>query len=123
MLTGKLIDELTMYYGFAIRRNCVSVGKIKKEIWTTLYHKIFIDKNPQHQECPVGDNSWQKAKTLNEFTEYKHKHLKKKFSLLSSQFMKILVRMTVDSLLRRFHSEQQRMFECNRVGNSVKNTF
>jgi len=67
MLIGKLIDELIMYYSFAIRRNCVS-GKIKKEIWTTLYHKISTDKNSQHQYCPVGDNScmWQKTKALNE---------------------------------------------------------
>ncbi|KYN10011.1 hypothetical protein ALC57_17864 [Trachymyrmex cornetzi] len=57
MLTGKLIDELTMYYSLAIRRNCVSIGKMKK--------KIFTDKNPRHQYCPVGDNLWctrQKAK-------------------------------------------------------------
>lgn len=49
-LTGKLIDELTIYYGLAIRRNTGSIKNMKKEIWATLYHKISTDENPQHDK-------------------------------------------------------------------------
>lgn len=75
-LTGKLIDELALYYGLAIRRNTNSVENMKKEIWATLYHKISTDEKPEHQFCPVGENSWcsyQKAKATNTLSSYKHK--------------------------------------------------
>jgi len=57
-LTGKLIDELSLYYGLAIRRNTDSVENMRKEIYATLYHKISTDEEPQHEKCPVGENSW-----------------------------------------------------------------
>lgn len=75
-LTGKLIDELSLYYGLAIRRNSDSIEKMKNKIWATLYHKISTDVKPQHSKCPVGENSWctwQKAKARNELAQYKHK--------------------------------------------------
>lgn len=64
-----------MYYGLAIRRNAHSAEDMKKEIWATYYHKISTDKKPQHQNCPVGTDSWcswQKAKTLGDLKNYKH---------------------------------------------------
>jgi len=39
-LTGKLIDELSIYYGLAIRRNSDSVEKMRNNIWATLYQII-----------------------------------------------------------------------------------
>ncbi|KYM94754.1 hypothetical protein ALC62_14605 [Cyphomyrmex costatus] len=75
-LTGKLIDELTIYYGLSIRRNCNSIEKMKKEIWATLYHKISTDEKPQHDYCPSGADSWcswQKAKAFDNLEEYTHK--------------------------------------------------
>lgn len=75
-LTGKLIDELSIYYGLAIRRNYECVPSMKKEIWTTFYHQISTDANPQHDSCPVGEASWctwQKAKAFNKLAEYMHK--------------------------------------------------
>ncbi|EFN64887.1 hypothetical protein EAG_02546, partial [Camponotus floridanus] len=42
-LTAKLIDQLTIYYGLAIRRNCDSIENMKNEIWATLFHKISTD--------------------------------------------------------------------------------
>jgi len=45
-LTGKLIDDLSLYFGLAIRRNHNSIVNMKKEIWATLSHKIFTDDNP-----------------------------------------------------------------------------
>lgn len=49
---------------------------MKKEIWATLYHKISTDEKPQHQYCPIGENSWctwQKAKASNKLSDYTHK--------------------------------------------------
>ncbi|XP_071579340.1 uncharacterized protein [Temnothorax nylanderi] len=57
-LTGKLIDELSIYYGLAIRRNHSSIEKMKNEIWATLFHKLSTDDKPQHEKCPPGENSW-----------------------------------------------------------------
>lgn len=38
-LTDKIINELTNYYGLAIRRNINNVDNMYNEIWMTLYHK------------------------------------------------------------------------------------
>lgn len=56
-LTGKLIDELSIYYGLAIRRNSDSVEKMRNNIWATLYHKLSTDEKPQHDKCPIGEDS------------------------------------------------------------------
>jgi len=75
-LTGKLIDDLTMYYGLSIRRNTHSLEEMRKEIWATLYHKLSTDEKPQHDNCPSGVDSWcswQKAKAENALNAYKHK--------------------------------------------------
>lgn len=64
-LTMKLINDLTICYGLAIRNNCNSKEEMRKAIWATFYHKISTDKEPQHHNCPVGTDSWcswQKAK-------------------------------------------------------------
>lgn len=54
-LTDRLIKELTIYYGLAIRRNKDSVEDMKKEILSTYYHKISTDDEPRHEYCP---QSW-----------------------------------------------------------------
>ena len=75
-LTGKLIDELSRYYGLAIRRNSESIVAMKDAIWATIFHKLSTDENPQHHHCPVGEDSWctwQKAKATNNLDNYKHK--------------------------------------------------
>ena len=75
-LTGKLMDELSNYYGLAIRRNVNSVENMYKEIWATLYDTSSSDESPQHHFCPEGVNSWclwQKAKAAGALDTYKHK--------------------------------------------------
>ncbi|XP_036148684.1 uncharacterized protein LOC118647819 [Monomorium pharaonis] len=75
-LTAKLIDELSVYYGLAIRRHKDSKEEMKTAIWATLKHKCSTDNNPQHDNCPPGPNSWctwQVAKANNKLTEYVHK--------------------------------------------------
>lgn len=74
-LTSKLIDELTIYYGLAIRRHCNSLEDMKKAIWVTLYHKISTDKKPQHHLCPESATSWcswQSQKASGNLKNYKH---------------------------------------------------
>lgn len=75
-LTAKLIDDLTIFYGLAIRRNSHSVEEMRKEIWATFYHKISTDEKPQHDYCPPGEDSWcswQCAKATNSLESYTHK--------------------------------------------------
>lgn len=66
MLTAKLIDELIVYYGLAIRRSInTSDEAMRNAIWATYYHKISTDEKPQHDKCPSGEDRWcsyQKAK-------------------------------------------------------------
>lgn len=57
-LTGKVIDNLSRYYGAAIRHNCNSLEGMKNAIWATFYHQQSTDDNPQHDKCPSGENSW-----------------------------------------------------------------
>lgn len=75
-LTAKLIDELTVYYGLAIRRNCDSIKKMHDAIWATLYHKMSTDEDPRHELCPQGSDSWctwQQVKAKGKLDEYHHK--------------------------------------------------
>ena len=44
-LTGKLIDQLSVYFGKAIR-DCDSVEKMQNAIWATFYHKSSTNKKP-----------------------------------------------------------------------------
>ena len=84
-LTGAVIDQLSTYYGKAIRANKNSVEDMTKAIWATYYHKASTDANPQHHLCPKGVNSWcqwQKAKAL----KRKFQHT----SSLSPAIMKML---------------------------------
>jgi len=57
-LTNKLIQDLSLYYGLAIRRHTDSVENMKKEIWAAFFHKISTDEEPQHSHCPAGADSW-----------------------------------------------------------------
>lgn len=74
-LTGKMIDKLTVYYGLAIRRNCDSVENMHNAIWATFDHYCSTDKNPKHEKCPTGPESWcswQRAAAANELSTYEH---------------------------------------------------
>ncbi|XP_025074101.1 uncharacterized protein LOC105427310 [Pogonomyrmex barbatus] len=57
-LTEKLIKDLTIYYGLAIRRNTESLLDMKNAVWATYYHKISTDEKSMHSHCPPGSNSW-----------------------------------------------------------------
>lgn len=75
-LTSKLIDELSVYYGLAIRRNKNSILEMKKAIWATIKHKSSTDEEPHHKDCPSGLDSWctyQVAKATNSLEKYIHK--------------------------------------------------
>ena len=77
-LIANFIDELSIFYGLAIRRNKDFVKDMKTAIWATLKHKSSSDTNPQHDSCPPEpeDDSWctwQKAKAQGKLAEYSHK--------------------------------------------------
>jgi hypothetical protein len=57
-LTDAQFDLLQKYYGLAIRRNVGSLKEMKKTIWAIYFHKLSTDKNPRHELCPKGAESW-----------------------------------------------------------------
>lgn len=74
-LTNKLMQDLSLYYGLAIRRHPDSVEEMKKEIWSTFYHKISTDEKPQHMYCPPGAESWckwRKHEAAGTLSDFKH---------------------------------------------------
>ncbi|XP_025992970.1 uncharacterized protein LOC105198260 isoform X1 [Solenopsis invicta] len=76
-LTGKVIDNLSRYYGAAIRHNCDLVEKMKNAIWATYYHQQLTDDNPQHDMCMSGENSWcpyQKALAITGVENFQHNY-------------------------------------------------
>lgn len=101
-LTGKLIGELTAFYGLAIRRNSGSLEDMKKAVWATFYHKCFTDASPKHQYCPEGEDSWcswQQANpkgTLNDYTHNPALHAK-----VIEAIKPIYVDLSKDELLER----------------------
>lgn len=56
-LTDKLINELIVYYGFAIRRSSHSKNEMKKAILATFCHEIWTNEKPQHENYPPRKNS------------------------------------------------------------------
>lgn len=101
-LTGKLIDELSIYYGLAIRRHHESVEKMREAIWATLHHKMSTDENPQHDNCPPGEDSWcswQKAKATGALDEYVHKSPMSE--IVFSAVKPVYEELTSDNLLTR----------------------
>ncbi|XP_068988155.1 uncharacterized protein [Bombus flavifrons] len=76
-LTDEVINELSLYYGLAIRQNPDSVEDMKRDVWATYYHKISTNKNPQHMNCPPGSSSWykwQKAVANGTIDEFDHEN-------------------------------------------------
>lgn len=74
-LTDVLIKKLTKYYGLAIRRNANSVEDMKIAMFATLDHLTFTNKNPKHDKCPFGADSWckrRKAVAARKIEEYEH---------------------------------------------------
>ena len=72
-LTAKLIDELTICYGLAIRRNPNSLKNMKNEIWATLFHKLSTDENPQHEKCSESWCKWKQAQVAGTLDSFRHK--------------------------------------------------
>lgn len=74
-LTDKVINDLTTFFGLAIRRHANSIEGMKQEIWETFFHKCSTDENPQHQNCPAGEDSWckwRKAEAKGELDSFHH---------------------------------------------------
>lgn len=57
-LTDDIIDKLTVYYGNAIRGNNMLLKDMQKAVWAIFYHKRSTDKEPLHDFCSQGENSW-----------------------------------------------------------------
>ncbi|KAE8745984.1 hypothetical protein FOCC_FOCC007346 [Frankliniella occidentalis] len=75
-LTDGRIDQISSYYGNAIRSS-ETVTSMKRNIWAIFYHIRSRDSKPQHKFCPKGPNSWCKyvnAKRDGSLQNFKHKN-------------------------------------------------
>ncbi|XP_050496906.1 uncharacterized protein LOC126878302 isoform X4 [Bombus huntii] len=102
-LTDEVINELSLFYGLAIRRNPDSVKDMKRDVWATYYHKISTNKNPQHMNCSPGSSSWckwQKAVADGTIDEFDHEN-----SPLNDDVLKVIKpiyeSLSTDTLLER----------------------
>lgn len=57
-LTDAAINQITSFYGNAIREHKESVDDMSRAIWAVWFHRSSTDTNPQHQLCPQGQKSW-----------------------------------------------------------------
>lgn len=106
-LTDKLINELSLYYGLAIRRNPNSVEDMKRDVWATYFHKISTNENPQHMNCSPSLCKYQKAVEDGTIDEFDHKNPPLNDNVI--QVIKpIYQSLSADSLLERcLESETQ----------------
>ena len=75
-LTDVIIDQLTTYYGNAIRKHSDNYRDMQRAIWSIWYHKRSNDNEPMHDFCPDGPNSWcayKKAVYNGTHKNFKHK--------------------------------------------------
>jgi hypothetical protein len=74
-LTDTLIDQLSTYFGNAIREHKDSLTDMRKAIWAIFYHKKSTDEFPTHDFCPSDSNTWCKYnKASVEGVAYHHKN-------------------------------------------------
>lgn len=75
-LTDKVIDNLQVYYGKAIRNNTHSIEDMKNAIMATWNHIRSTDENPCHDLCPSGKDSWCgfQRDTANGTSNYNHQN-------------------------------------------------
>lgn len=74
-ITNKLLQELSIFYGLAIRRHPDSLEDMKKEVLAGYYHNISTNENPQHSYCPIGPESWckwRKSEAAGTLDSYEH---------------------------------------------------
>jgi len=101
-LIDKLIKDLTLYYGLAIRRQPDSVEEMKKAVWATFYHKCSTDDKPQHKNCPPGENSWCKwriAEATGRLADFHHEPAL--YDSIKKAILSVYVTLSSDDLLQR----------------------
>ena len=76
-LTDKVIDNLQVYYGKAIRNNTHSIKDMENAIMAIWHYTRSTDEKPDHKLCPPGEQSWcgyQRALAKKDTSEYSHTH-------------------------------------------------
>lgn len=69
--TNKTINDLQQYYGMAIINYTSKLDRMWKVVWTTYFHKVSNDCQPQHSLCPPGPETWCGFKAAGESFEHK----------------------------------------------------
>lgn len=75
-LTDKIINQLSTYYGNAIRQHCNSVKEMRNAVWAVYFHTRSTDSEPLHSFCPKDASSWckyQKSVINGDADKFRHK--------------------------------------------------
>ena len=75
-LTDKVIDNLQVYYGQAIRNNTHIIEDMENAVLAIWHHTRSTDANPDHDLCPEGETSWcgYQRELAKNTQEYSHNH-------------------------------------------------
>ncbi|GFN73499.1 aminopeptidase n [Plakobranchus ocellatus] len=55
---AQTIGLLQSYYKKVVASKCNSVAELRRKLLRTLKHSCSTDKKPQHEDCPLGKDSW-----------------------------------------------------------------
>lgn len=72
-LTDKQIDQITQYYGMAIRSNRDNLDGMKRAVWAIYFHKLSTDAEPIHNLCSTEWCKYLKAKEEGKVETFLHK--------------------------------------------------
>lgn len=100
-LTKVLIDKLTGYYGWALRNNCNDLTKMQRAVMATYYHVTSTDKNPHHELCPDGSESWCQHRVAEAKSEPQPQHKYNLPAFVAEAMLPVYQRLSERSLLER----------------------
>ena len=117
-LTDAKCESLQNFYRGAIIDNCPNVEAMRNAVWAGLWHSMSTEEEPQHRQCPVGENSWcfyQQALAKGEHPPSHADHPCHTFLTRSvaHKLIPVYRRMSDEALLRRMaHGGTQNNNEC-----------
>ena len=100
-LTDKVINQLQVFYGGAIRNNSHNIEGMEQAIWAIFYHSVSTDEHPQHDFCPIGPDSRCKFQRAIARDEKLPEHSTKIPADLAEFIKPVFIRLSDRSLLNR----------------------
>ncbi|XP_070391601.1 uncharacterized protein [Dermacentor albipictus] len=100
-LTKHLIENLTDYYGWALRNNSSDVAAMQRAVMATYHHVTSTDRDPRHELCPEGAESWCRHKAAEAKGEPQPRHKHNLPDYVAAAMLPVYQRLSQKSLLQR----------------------